>query len=120
MPSAKTPWEQASEWFGRTLAIVILMVAPGAAGAWLDSQFGTGFLTVFGFGLGMVLAITMLIVYTKIRPPVGDRPPISSGGTRSVTARKASIDNPANKLPPSDMPLPKVPGAESLERPDDR
>ena len=57
MAQERTAWEQASDWFGRTIAIVLVMVAPGAVGAWLDDQFKTEFLTGVGFLFGMLLAI---------------------------------------------------------------
>ncbi len=68
----QTPWEQASDWFGRTIAIVVVMVAPGLAGGWLDGKFGTRICTLFGFGLGIFLAVVALIVFTRLKPAVGD------------------------------------------------
>lgn len=121
MAGTQTPWEQASEWFGRTLAIVVVMVTPGAAGAWLDARLGTTVLAVLGFGFGMLLAITMLLLFTKIRPAVGDS--FDNSQRRSSTssgsfAPTASADK--HKTLPSEMPLPEVPGAEVLDRSEDR
>ena len=74
MAEAKTAWEQAADWFARTIAIVIVMTAPGASGAWLDSLLGTGFLAGLGFVLGIVLAIALLMVFTRIKKIDNDGP----------------------------------------------
>jgi hypothetical protein len=72
VPAEKTPWEQASEWFARTLAIVLVIVAPGVAGAWLDGRLGTKFLAAVGFALGMSLAIALLMIFARIKPIAND------------------------------------------------
>jgi hypothetical protein len=72
VPDRKTPWEQASEWFARTIAIVLVIVAPGVAGAWLDRRLGTEFLAALGFVLGMSLAITLLMIFARIQPIAND------------------------------------------------
>ncbi len=47
--------------FSRVLAVMLLMLLPGVVGFYLDRYFGTRFLIVIGFILGMGLAIFGLI-----------------------------------------------------------
>lgn len=117
MPQSKTPWEQASEWFARTIAIVLVMIAPGALGAWLDKQMGTNFITAIGFAAGMVLAITLLMVFVRIKPVANDG--------AIMTQRRDDLGSSQKSVPaagpvkPSEMSLPEVPGVEVLERRDE-
>ncbi len=123
MAESKTAWEQASDWFGRTIAIVLVMIAPGAAGAWLDGQLGTGLLSGLGFVLGMALAITLLLVFTRIKKIDNDGPwrsPATRNSTTPLTDSQSATDSlaatdskPAVK--PSESKLPQLPGAEVLE-----
>ena len=118
MPESKTAWEQASEWFGRTLAIVLVMVAPGAAGAWLDGRLGTSFLAAIGFVFGMVVAIGLLMLFTRIKPIENDGDVMKRGSSRAagpLTPKSPVLT--ASK--PSESRLPEVPGAEVLESPHD-
>jgi hypothetical protein len=41
------------------------MILPGLAGQWLDTRWGTKFLALVGFGLGISLAIYHLLAITK-------------------------------------------------------
>jgi hypothetical protein len=125
MAEGKTPWESASEWFARTLAIVIVMVAPGALGAWLDKRMETGFLTFAGFIAGMLMATGMLLLYTRINPT----PPRRGAEDSSVKSTARPLDGAGSRKPggtpeafsirekPSQSKLPHVPGAEILEPP---
>lgn len=127
MPDKKTPWEQASEWFARTIAIVLVMAAPGAAGAWLDGRLGTSFIAAIGFVLGMILAIGLLMIFARIKPIHNDgeimKPRTGPGsqlvpGTLSGQAGAARLTQPslgAGSVKPSEASLPVVPGAEVLE-----
>ena len=45
------------EWVSRVLAISLEMVLPGLFGQWLDGKFGTRFLVLLGFALGISAAI---------------------------------------------------------------
>ena len=51
--------------FSRTLAIALFMLAPGAAGYYLDKLWGTNVLTVSGFIIGMILGIVLFIFQSK-------------------------------------------------------
>jgi len=55
----------AMDWVSRILAMVVVMVAPGVGGHWLDDRWGTKFLALAGFGLGMVLGIAYLLAITR-------------------------------------------------------
>lgn len=57
-------------WVSRIFAAVAVMVVPGLAGQWLDQRWGTGFLGLVGFALGMVSGIAYLL--TMIKLPPGD------------------------------------------------
>jgi hypothetical protein len=62
----------AMEWVSRILAVVVLMVGPGLLGGWLDRRWGTGFLTLLGFALGLTGGTAYLLIITKAkttRPP---------------------------------------------------
>jgi ABC-type Mn2+/Zn2+ transport system permease subunit len=55
----------ALEWVGRIMAISALMVVPGIAGQWIDKRFGTEFLGLAGFVLGIVSGMAALIAVTS-------------------------------------------------------
>lgn len=114
MVPTKTPWEQASEWFARTIAIVLVMVAPGALGAWMDERSGTSFIAAVGFGLGMILAIGLLMLFARIKPIANDGDIMKSGSSNRAVAPGRS-DPPSRSQKPSESRLPDVPGAEVLE-----
>lgn len=51
------------------------MLIPGIAGAYLDDQLGTGFLTPIGIALGMAFAMGMLLLLSKkLTPPARGNP----------------------------------------------
>ena len=52
-----SPLGLAVEWVGRIMAAALMMVLPGLLGQWLDHQFRTSFLSLFGFGIGMAAGI---------------------------------------------------------------
>lgn len=65
----QTPWERSSEWFGRTIAIVLVMIAPGFAGNFLDQKFGTQLFMPLGFATGVILGISVLVILgNKLTP----------------------------------------------------
>jgi hypothetical protein len=55
-------------WVSRILAVAAVMVLPGLAGQWLDKRWGTSFLGLVGFALGMVSGIAYLLTMTKLPP----------------------------------------------------
>ena len=52
-------------WVSKITTVALEMVLPGLAGLWLDNQFGTRFLTLIGFALGVPLGMWHLIALTK-------------------------------------------------------
>jgi hypothetical protein len=52
----------AIDWVSRVLAVLLVMVAPGMLGSWLDRQLATRWLTAAGFLLGMFAGMVGLVV----------------------------------------------------------
>lgn len=55
----------AMQWVSRIFAVTVEIVGLGLLGHWLDDRWGTSFLALVGFGLGISLGIWHLIVMTK-------------------------------------------------------
>jgi hypothetical protein len=55
----------AMQWVSRITVIALEMVLPGIAGDWLDKRWGTSFLALVGFGLGITLGMWHLLVISK-------------------------------------------------------
>ena len=55
----------AMEWVARIFAAALMMVLPGLGGQWLDRLWGTGFIGLAGFALGLVGGMMYLIAATK-------------------------------------------------------
>jgi len=53
------------EWVSQITTVVAEMVLPGLAGTWLDHRWGTKFLTLVGFALGLTVGIWHLIAMTR-------------------------------------------------------
>lgn len=53
--------DQAITWSSRVIAIMLLMMAPGILGYYLDKRWETGWLTPTGFALGIGLGIVGLL-----------------------------------------------------------
>lgn len=72
-PENRPPLALATEWVARITTVSLEMVLPGLAGQWLDDRWGTRFLGLVGFGLGLTGGIWHLLVMTgsvgKTRPP---------------------------------------------------
>jgi hypothetical protein len=56
---------EAFSWVGRVVAVAVEMVLPGVAGSWLDRVWGTSFLALVGFGVGLAMGVTHLIVMVQ-------------------------------------------------------
>ena len=66
------PMGEAMVWVARIFAAAMVMILPGLAGHWLDQRWGTGFLVIVGFALGITGGIYHLIIVTaglKRTPP---------------------------------------------------
>ena len=70
-PDQRPPLAVAMEWVSRIITVALEMVLPGLAGGWLDKRWGTNFLALVGFAIGVSMGIWHLIVMTS---PRGDRP----------------------------------------------
>ena len=53
------------EWAARVFAAVAMMCLPGLGGQWLDKRWGTGFLALSGFAIGLVGGMAYLIRATQ-------------------------------------------------------
>ncbi|MHB1033686.1 MAG: AtpZ/AtpI family protein [Pirellulales bacterium] len=60
----------AMEWVSRITAVALEMVLPGLAGHWLDQRWGTRFLALTGFALGVTAGIWHLLVMTRTVPGI--------------------------------------------------
>jgi ATP synthase protein I len=55
----------AIEWVSRITTVALEMVLPGILGQWLDARWGTGFLGLAGFALGVSVGLLHLLQMTK-------------------------------------------------------
>ena len=71
-PNQQSPVGLAISWATRIMLVAVLMFAPGLLGQWLDERNGTGFFTLPGFLLGLVLGVFVLLLMTGA---IGKKPP---------------------------------------------
>lgn len=64
-PDGRSPIAEAMEWVSRIFAVAVVMVLPGLAGQWLDKRWGTGFLALVGFAVGLTSGIAYLVKTTS-------------------------------------------------------
>lgn len=88
------PMAAAMEWVSRITTISLEMVLPGLAGQWLDQKWGTNFLALVGFALGLTIGIWHLLALTKQRP-AGSR---DSSGQRQI----GPADKAGREIKPTD------------------
>ncbi len=73
--TATAVWQTTTHWMARTIAVSLLMFAPGFLGSALDQRWGTKFLAIGGFVVGMVFGTVMLLVLMKqFAPPARGKP----------------------------------------------
>lgn len=82
-----SPLSEAMVWVSRILAVTAAMVLPGLAGQWLDKRWGTSFLGIAGFILGLVSGMAYLLTMTKL--PTG-------GAIGSRTKGQSGADAPGD------------------------
>jgi hypothetical protein len=58
----------AMNWVTKITTVTLEMILPGLVGWWLDDRFGTRFLALLGFAVGVPLGIRHLIATTKSKP----------------------------------------------------
>jgi hypothetical protein len=59
------PFAVAMQWVGRIFAAVLMMCLPGLGGQMLDRRWGTHFIGLAGFVIGLVLGVVYLIAITR-------------------------------------------------------
>ena len=77
----RPPLAVAMEWVSQITTVVAEMVLPGLAGQWLDQRWGTKFIGLLGFALGLTVGIWHLLAMTRARNPGPSRGRTESGGT---------------------------------------
>jgi hypothetical protein len=92
--SSRPPLLAAQEWITQITTVVAEMVLPGLAGEWLDRRWGTKFLTLVGFALGLTVGIWHLIAMT--------RPKSVESGKDSKTDQISGTDQSGSDQPGSD------------------
>lgn len=55
----------AMEWVSKLTTVSLMMILPGILGNWLDKRWGTGFLALVGFALGLVAGVWQLLVFVR-------------------------------------------------------
>jgi len=55
----------ALEWVSKITTVALEMVLPGLAGHWLDERFGTTFLALTGFAIGVTSGMCHLLAMTR-------------------------------------------------------
>lgn len=73
-PDDRPPMVEAMHWISRLTTVTMEIVLPGLLGHWLDSRWGTGFLALAGFGLGLVCGMQHLLKMTRM---ADDRKPVT-------------------------------------------
>ena len=81
------------EWVSQITTVVAEMVLPGLAGQWLDRRWGTDFLTLVGFALGLTVGIWHLIAMTRSKTRGSDK---DSTGKDSNRNQSIGNDPPVN------------------------
>jgi hypothetical protein len=59
------PFAVAMQWVGRIFAAVLMMCLPVLGGQMLDRRWGTHFIGVAGFVIGLVVGVAYLIAFTQ-------------------------------------------------------
>lgn len=59
------PMAAAMQWVSRVFAAALMMILPGLGGQWIDERWGTRFIGLAGFAVGLVVGVTYLIAATR-------------------------------------------------------
>jgi len=89
---SRPPLAVAMEWVSQITTVVAEMVLPGLAGHWLDHRWGTQFLALLGFALGLTIGIWHLIAMTR---PRTTSPTSSGNGVRDRLDTRIPPDDPS-------------------------
>jgi hypothetical protein len=63
-PNHRHPVAEAMRWVAILTTIAMEMVLPGLAGQWMDRRFGTRFLVLVGFAIGLTVGLWHLVQLT--------------------------------------------------------
>jgi hypothetical protein len=107
---SRPPMAVAMEWVSQITTVVAEMVLPGLAGQWLDKRWGTQFLALIGFGLGVSVGIWHLVAMTRPRTAgqqtksaqSGDESKLKSeaGAAQGYVSSADTIEKPQPSIPP--------------------
>ena len=67
----------AMEWVTKITTVALEMVVPGVIGTWLDRRWGTKFLALIGFAVGLAGGLWHLLALTGSENEGGTKPPKS-------------------------------------------
>ena len=70
-PNPQHPLALALEWVSKITTVALEMVLPGVFGVWLDRRWGTSWMTLAGFSLGLVVGMWHLL--RMVNQPSGPR-----------------------------------------------
>ena len=65
----------ALDWVSRITTVALEMVLPGLIGLWLDRRWGTSFIGLVGFAVGMILGFWHLLMMTRSLQQSGGKKP---------------------------------------------
>jgi hypothetical protein len=65
----RPPMAVAMQWVSQITTVVLEMILPGVGGQWLDAKWGTSFLGLAGFALGLSVGVWHLVAMTRPRTP---------------------------------------------------
>jgi len=68
----RSPMAEALDWVSRITTVALVMVVPGVAGMWLDRRWGTKFVGLMGFAVGLPAGMWLLFQMTRPRPTRDD------------------------------------------------
>jgi uncharacterized membrane protein (DUF2068 family) len=89
--------DSAMHWMARTIAVSFVMFAPGFIGFLLDERWGTNYLAIVGFAIGMPLGITVLLILMKQFMPKARGKPleiVEEKNTDDFDQDKAGLEKP--------------------------
>jgi len=68
-PEKRPPMAVAVEWVAKITTISFEFFLPGLAGQWADQRWGTNFLGLLGFAIGLTMGLWHLLLMTKSERP---------------------------------------------------
>lgn len=87
----RPPMAVAMEWVSQITTVVLEMILPGLAGQWLDGKWGTKFLALAGFAIGLTIAIRHLLFMTEARSRRGKNGTSADAGRKTAEATQAEL-----------------------------